>query len=201
MYWYTDELIRPRYTCWICIRWLNRNYEWKGESHEGIPYGIRCTTGDFLCRPMRTILMISWHTLKMRGNTRQEGTGWITFWSQLSWSSVSSGRERGKLALPTVVHWTYAIFDIELDKYVYCDPGPWTYGHRQNYYDITTHTRKDITKNRIFGNGRPNLHIWKLNIQLRTLYICLLWSWTMKIWVYTPYCSKPKSYWRKYDFR
>ena len=34
---------------------------------------------------MRTILMISWHTLKMRGNTRQEGTGWITFWCQRTW--------------------------------------------------------------------------------------------------------------------
>ena len=27
------------------------------------------------------------------------------------------------------------------------------------YYDITTHIRKDIPKNRIFGNGRPNLHM------------------------------------------
>ena len=37
----------------------------------------------------------SWHTLKMRGNTRQEGTGWITFWCQCSWLiSFFGQRER-----------------------------------------------------------------------------------------------------------
>ena len=61
------------------------------------------------------------------------------------------------------------IFYLELYKYVYCDPEPWQYGYRHNYFDITTHTCKDIPKNRIVGNGCPNLHIWKLNIQLRTL--------------------------------
>ena len=40
----------------------------------------------FFCRPwpMRTILMISWHTLKMGGNTHQGYYGWITFWCQRS---------------------------------------------------------------------------------------------------------------------
>ena len=50
----------------------------------------------------------SWHTLKMQWNTRQEGTGWITFWCQRSWLiSFFGQRERGKLALPIIVHWTY----------------------------------------------------------------------------------------------
>ena len=30
-------------------------------------------------------------------------------------------------------------------------------------------TKKVIKEIRIFDNGRPNLHIWKLNIQLITL--------------------------------
>ena len=76
-----------------------------------------------------------------------------------------------KLVTPLSEICIYIKLNIRLEfyKYVYCDPGPWKYGYKHNYYDITTHTRKDIPKNRIFGNVRPNLHIWKLNIQLRTL--------------------------------
>ena len=63
----------------------------------------------------------SWHILKMRWNTRQEGTGWITFWCQRSWLISFFGQsERGKLALPTIVHWTYDTLLLQCGSHPLC---------------------------------------------------------------------------------
>ena len=42
---------------------------------------------------------------------------------------------------------------LELYKYVYCDPGPWKYGCRYNFCDITVNNKKVIEGNTIFDNG------------------------------------------------
>ena len=163
---------------------------------------------SIFCRtwPMRTILMISWHTLKMGGNTHQEGTGWITFWCQRSWLiSFFGQREREEnwlfhncalnvcyytssvwvtsimlaispgtcwrcgnfyLTLPDhhsdaliciydalICIYENEIFNLELNKFVHCDPGPWQNGCRCHFCDFTIHNKKVIEEIMIFDNG------------------------------------------------
>ena len=119
---------------------------------EGIPYMVSAARPEnFLQANENNFDDNSWHTLKMRGNTRQEGTGWIT-WCQRSWLiSLFGQRERetgssNNCAL-NVWYYTYSVRITSIMLAI--SPGTcWRWG---TFCQGRPHW--------IFGNGRPNLHM------------------------------------------